>query len=130
MSVYLSKGKFGTAINCMDGRVQLVLCQWMKEKYGLDYVDTITEPGVDRILSEGSAAERAAIEKKARISVEVHGSKIIAIVGHHDCAGNPVCKEDHCGQVKEAVRVVKSWKLPAEVVGVWIGEDWSVTIAV
>lgn len=124
----MSKGKFGTAINCMDGRVQLVLYQWMKDKYGLDYVDTITEPGVDRILSEGSATERAAIEKKARISVEAHGSKVIVIAGHHDCAGNPVCREDHCRQVKKAVQVVRSWKLPVEVVGVWIGEDWSVTV--
>jgi len=126
----LPKGKFGTAINCMDGRVQLVLNKWMREKYGLDHVDTITEPGVDKILACGSAEEKAIVEKKARISVEVHGSKIIVIVGHHDCAGNPVSNEEHCKQVKEAVRVISSWKLPAKVVGVWIGDDWSVTAVV
>ena len=128
--MYLAKGKFGTAINCIDGRVQLTLCQWMKENYDLDYVDVITEPGIDRILSKGSAAERAAIEKKARISVKAHGSEVIVVAGYYDCAGNPVSREEHCKQVKKAMQVIRSWKLPVEVVGVWIGEDWSVVVNV
>jgi Putative carbonic anhydrase len=37
----MGEGKFGTAINCMDGRVQEPVINWMKVRYGLDYVDMI-----------------------------------------------------------------------------------------
>ena len=118
--------KFGTAINCIDGRVQLPLLEWMRKNFGLDYVDMITELGVDRVLAEGSFAERSAIEKKAKISFEAHRSKIIVVAGHHDCAGNPVSEGEHSKQMKKAVQVIRSWKPPVKVVGVWIGEGWSV----
>lgn len=45
------EGKFGTAINCMDGRIQIPIINWLKEKYNLDFIDTITEPGVDKITA-------------------------------------------------------------------------------
>ena len=31
--------KFTTAINCMDGRVQLALLEYIKNKYKVDYLD-------------------------------------------------------------------------------------------
>ena len=45
--------KFATAINCIDGRIQLVVCAYMRTKYLVDYVDMITDPGPVKILSEG-----------------------------------------------------------------------------
>jgi len=45
--------KFATAINCMDGRCQLPVIEWMKKRYGVEYVDMITEPGPDGVLAEG-----------------------------------------------------------------------------
>lgn len=47
----IAKDKFGTAINCIDGRVQLPVIKWLKENYYLDFVDMITEPGPDKVLS-------------------------------------------------------------------------------
>ena len=44
--------KFATAINCMDGRVQLPVINYLKDQYKIDYVDMITEPGPIKILSE------------------------------------------------------------------------------
>jgi hypothetical protein len=35
----------------MDGRVQLPVIEWMKRNYALDYIDMITEPGSDKIMS-------------------------------------------------------------------------------
>jgi len=32
-------GKFATAINCMDGRVQLPVINWLMENLSVDYVD-------------------------------------------------------------------------------------------
>ena len=44
--------RFATAINCIDGRVQVPVSNWLKRSYSVSYVDTITEPGVDRLFSE------------------------------------------------------------------------------
>ena len=41
----MTTGKFGTAINCIDGRAQEPLIAWFKSEHGLDYVDLITEAG-------------------------------------------------------------------------------------
>jgi hypothetical protein len=43
---------FVMAINCMDGRVQLPVIEWLKKEYEADYVDMITEPGPNKILAE------------------------------------------------------------------------------
>ena len=44
--------RFATATNCIDGRVQQPVLNWLKRSCSVSYVDTITEPGVDRIFSE------------------------------------------------------------------------------
>ncbi|WP_369522760.1 carbonic anhydrase [Guptibacillus hwajinpoensis] len=31
--------RFGTALNCIDGRTQIPVTQWLKAHYHLDYVD-------------------------------------------------------------------------------------------
>ena len=47
----MAEGKFATSVSCMDGRIQIPLNKWIKENYSADYVDTITEPGVDKNLT-------------------------------------------------------------------------------
>jgi hypothetical protein len=122
-------GKFGTAINCMDGRVQLPVISWMKDTYKLDYVDMITEPGPDRIMTAGDSIQLESIKSRAAISINAHGSSIIVIAGHHDCAGNPVTEQEHRSQVQKAIDVIKLWKFPVrEIVGVWVGSDWKVKV--
>ena len=120
----MSEGKFATAINCMDGRTQLPVNDWMKKEYGVDYVDTITEPGPNKILAENNDVE--SIKRRVLISVNRHGSENIAIVGHHDCAGNPVEKEKQLSHIKNAIKTVESWGLDAKVMGLWVDESWLV----
>jgi hypothetical protein len=125
----MHKGRFGTAINCMDGRVQLPAANWLKEKYSLDYIDTITEPGPDKMLTQGKPEQVESIKSRVLISVNAHGSETIFVAAHHDCAGNPVSKEEHIKQVKECVKIVRSWELPVKhVIGAWINDHWSVEI--
>jgi carbonic anhydrase len=120
-------GKFGTAINCMDGRVQLPVTNWMKSKFGLDYVDMITEPGPEKLISQGSHEHLKSVRTRVEISVNAHGSKVILVAAHHDCAGNPVTKEEHIRQVKDSLKLIKSWGLPVrDVIGVWINDHWTV----
>jgi len=113
-------------LNCIDGRTQLPANSWMKQQYGLDYIDTVTQPGIDKVLADGEDEHTQAIREKAEVSVNAHGSDIIAVVGHHDCAANPVDKSDHMQHITQAMETVRSWGLPVRVVGLWIDEAWQV----
>jgi len=120
-------GKFGTAINCMDGRTQLPVTDWLKKKYGLDYVDMITEPGPEKMLSRGRPEQVESIKSRVMISVNAHGSQTVLVAAHDDCAGNPVSREEHIRQVRECLKIVKSWDLPVrDIIGVWINDAWKV----
>lgn len=123
----LKSEKFATAINCMDGRVQMPVIQWLKENYQIDYVDMVTEPGPDKILAENK--EKTVVEsikKRVEISLTKHHSNIIAIVGHYDCAGNPVDKETHIQQIKSAIRTIRTFGFNAKLVGLWVNEEWKI----
>ncbi len=123
------KGKFGTAINCMDGRVQLPVIDWLKKNYSLDYVDMITEPGPDKLLTQGTTEQKDSIKARVLISVKAHGSDTILIAAHYDCAGNPVAEQEHRRQVVESINVVRSWNLPVKrIVGAWINSDWTLEV--
>lgn len=121
-----SHGTFATAINCMDGRTQLPVNEWVKKQFGVDFVDTITEPGPDKILAAGSGKLFESIKNRVRISVEKHGSKNIVIVAHHDCAGNPVDEREHRRHLRKAAEHVEKWRFPAEISIVWVNERWQI----
>lgn len=88
--------RFGTAINCIDGRTQQVVIDHMKQNYNIDGVDMVTFPGADGFFSNRDHSEEIALIRRAvSISIEKHGSRIIAEVGHYDCAGNPDDREQH-----------------------------------
>jgi len=59
--------------------------------------------------------------------MSAHGSTTIAIVGHDDCAGNPVSKEMHLEQIKQCVQIVSSWGL-SRILGLWVNERWEVEV--
>ena len=124
----MSEKAFATAINCMDGRVQIPVTEFLKKKYGVDYVDMITEPGPNGILAtDKDKSIIDSIKKRVGISTAKHGSKYIAIAGHHDCAGNPVDKETHLAHIRSAIKTVKSWGVKAEVIGLWVDDKWKVS---
>jgi hypothetical protein len=119
--------RFVTAINCIDGRVQTPVIDWMKKEFKADYVDMITEAGPNKLLAENRfSLESAFVKNKLEVSVQKHGSKTVAVVGHYDCAGNPVDKENHIRQIKSAVETVASWGFNASVIGLWVDECWVV----
>jgi len=122
----MSKGTFATAINCMDGRVQDPVTRWMRQELGVDYVDMITEPGADRAVALGTPSQVDSIRRRVGISVEKHHSTAVAVVGHHDCAGNPVSNEAHRDQIRHAVRIIESWRFPVRVLGLWVNQLWVV----
>ena len=119
--------KFGTAINCIDGRTQEPVIDFMKQKYGIDGVDMVTFPGVDGVVSSlGNFNTITLIRNAVSISIEKHGSRIIAVVGHFDCAGNPGNKEHHYAHIGKAVQQVSSWKFDVEIVGLYVNDKWQI----
>ena len=123
----MSVKKFVTAINCMDGRVQLPVIDWLKMHLRADFVDMITEPGPNKILAENIEIGLIhSLKKRVEISVVKHASAQIAIVGHFDCAGNPVNKETQLSQIKAAVHTIQSWGFQIPVIGLWVDDHWTV----
>jgi hypothetical protein len=49
---------FCTVINCMDGRVQLPVNKYLQKRFNVAYVDSITEAGPVRIISDEWAQTR------------------------------------------------------------------------
>ncbi len=118
-------GTFCTVINCMDGRTQRPALDFLEKYFGSDYVDSVTEPGPVAILAERNNTSLVdGILRRVDISVHKHGSNAVAIVAHHDCAGNPLPKEQQFPQLRAAVLFLRSKYPQTPVIGLWIGEDW------
>ena len=121
----MAEGKFATSVSCIDGRIQTPISTWIKDNHSVDYVDTITEPGLDkRIFEFPEIAEE--IRKKVTISIKAHKSELVVVSGHADCAGNPVSDEEHKQHIAKGVEVVKSWNLGVDVRGVWVDNNWKI----
>ncbi|WP_028973103.1 carbonic anhydrase [Spirochaeta cellobiosiphila] len=119
--------KFGTAINCMDGRVQTPIIDYIKTHFQKDVVDMITEPGPIKVISENKDKKLiASIKKRLEISVYNHGSDLIAVVGHFDCAGNPSDEFQQKQQIKQSITVIRSWGYKASLIGLWVNREWEV----
>ena len=118
---------FCTAINCMDGRVQLPVIQFLQDLFGVEYVDMITAPGPVRILAQQDNPPIVdAILERVAISVQKHGSTQIAVVAHHDCAGNPADRDAQVAQVRQSIDFLKGRFPQVEFEGLWVNENWDV----
>ncbi len=116
--------RFCTAINCMDGRVQVPVIIYLQHRFSADYVDIVSEPGPNRIIAESD--DNAAIEsirRRVRFSVDHHSSVGIAVVGHHDCAGNPMPETVQNRHTEAAVESIQNIFSHIPVIGLWVDEN-------
>lgn len=119
---------FCTAINCMDGRAQLPVIRYLQARFGALFVDTITEPGPNRILADRADALKVqAILDRLALSVQKHASVGIAVIAHHDCAGNPAPREAQIAHLREAVRFLQALYPNLPILALWVDENWTVT---
>jgi len=118
---------FVTTVNCMDGRVQLPVINYLCERFDVPYVDSITEAGPVRVLAEeGELPEKASILRRVDISVRKHGSKVIAVAAHGDCTGNPADDETQREQLETSVALIAGSFPGTKVLGLWLDAEWSV----
>ena len=122
---------FCTAVNCMDGRVQLPVIEFLTERFSVEYVDMITEPGPNRVLARQTNARQVeSIVEKVQFSIERHNSVGVAVIGHHDCAGNPAEHTEQTGDTIAAVEYLRKQLArfeEVELIGLWVDEDGSVS---
>ncbi len=111
----------------MDGRVQVPVILHLLDRFGVEYIDTITEAGIVRYLSdETESPQTDSTMHSILISIEKHGSRQIAVVAHDDCAGNPIPAETQQDQVRMSVTRLKERFPHCEILGLWVDEDLQV----
>lgn len=114
--------EFGSVLNCIDGRVQREVLDYLTATFAVRFIDTITAPGIVQHLA--SETERTAqILGDLAISRDNHGSEHIGVVAHADCAGNPVPDNAQKEQVAMAVSRLQTAFPKATVVGIWVNES-------
>jgi len=118
---------FCTAVNCIDGRVQLPVIRYLQDRFDVLYVDVISEAGPVRVLADPADSEaKASILRWASISASAHGSRLIAVAAHADCAGNPVSEEQQVRELAVSVECVAKRFPESLVLGLWVDTEWSV----
>lgn len=121
-------GTFGTAVNCMDGRTQLPVNEYLRKSFALSHVDTITEAGPVKILAERTNLPIIdSILRRLDISVHRHGSRLIAVVGHYDCAGDPADKSLQMNELENASDFLAMKYPQCDIRRIWVDEDWIAT---
>jgi carbonic anhydrase len=104
---------FATALCCIDGRVQGPLADFVRTRFGVDYVDTVTRAGLVGRLDSG-------VEADLTISIEAHQSQGIVVSGHAGCAGysgEESAQREACRAA--AARLGELWG-EMEIVPVWV----------
>ncbi len=115
-----------TVVNCMDGRVQRPALDYLTERFGADYIDSITESGANGVLARREdPALVDSILRKVTLSIKKHQTIGIAVAGHHDCAGNPGDKEHQNRDTTEAIRFLHERFPDTPLIGLWIDEQWT-----
>jgi len=120
--------KFGTLVNCTDGRVQYPVMDYLKKQYDFDFFDAANEAGPLRTLTKNSDKCRLiTLKEQIRTSLEEHDSKFIALVGHHDCTDNPGDRAFQEKQMDEALDYLqRSFGTSIKYVGLYVNEKWEV----
>lgn len=129
---------FATAVGCMDGRVQDPVADFARKKWGVKYVDSITEAGLVKHFAVQHSTHphtphiRETIKiKVVDVSVKKHYSKGIVVHGHQDCAGNPVDDEKQKEDIIEAANVVRELEHGVEVIPIFVrraDDKWEVEV--
>lgn len=105
----------------MDGRPQRKVADYLTTSFGVRVLDTITTAGTVRHLAAETGQTPILLDNLA-ISIQQHGSSQVAVVAHHDCAGNPVSDRMQKEQVRDAAALVRQTHPEVEVIGLWVAE--------
>ncbi len=109
----------------MDGRIQRKVSDYLLTSFGVENIDTVTAAGMVRHVADDTERTET-ILGDLDVSVDKHGSRDIAVVAHHDCAGNPISDKEHKDQVATAAARLMRRHPDANVIGLWLDSNWTV----
>lgn len=114
---------FCAAINCLDGRTQLPVNNYLMKRFNVDYVDMLTDAGPLGILTNAPDSPRAqAFFEQVEIVIDAHDVRELAIAGHWDCRGNPVPREEQLAQQAVVVEQFRTRFPQLTIIGIWVNE--------
>ncbi|HEX6417834.1 MAG TPA: carbonic anhydrase [Acidimicrobiales bacterium] len=121
------RATFAAAVTCIDGRVHPPLARWVRERYGVDHVDLLTQPGPDLALCCAADGEVAHLRDHLGVSARAHRPGVLVVAGHADCAANPVPEAEHRRHLRRALDRARAWAPDGmPVVAVWVDRDGTV----
>lgn len=100
----------GIAVTCVDCRLhECSIVPALKNIMGVDkvYIETTAGPE-GRILQSEPNHHLAALVDDLELLIKAKAARVVAIVGHCDCAGHPVSDAQHTIDIVKAAAVVKS----------------------
>lgn len=101
------------------------MSDYLSTSFGVRHLDTVTTAGLIRHVA-ADTTQTAILLDNVATSMKAHGSKKIAVVAHHDCAGNPVSDRTQKEEVATAVTRLSETYPGTEVIGLWLNEQWIV----
>jgi carbonic anhydrase len=101
------------------------VADYLSTTFGVRHLDTITTAGLVKHLAE-TTSQTAHLLENLETSMKAHGSRQVAVVAHHNCAGNRVSDRTQKQQVATAVSLVAETYSELEVIGLWLNEQWIV----
>jgi hypothetical protein len=125
---YAKWPRLGVVVVPAGRRPRFGLGPWLRARHGIEQLHTISVTGVewDGLTSHGDRS-RAAERLRERLALSLLGRPELVVV-----AGFPPVDTDwHAWprsrrDVERIVERIRSWDLPAKVVGVWVDERWGV----
>ena len=112
--------RFGTAISCIDGRIQRRVLDQLELRFGVRNIDTITAPGAVKFLVGEQGDEGRMLLSSALVSAIAHESTDIAVIAHSECAGNPVPDSVQKEQLTTARRILTEAFPEAEILALFL----------
>ena len=114
-----------TCLTSMDGRIQIPVTNWIRRSSKVKFVDIISGPGMDKVLTTPHA-QMDAIVTGIHISSKTNHSSHIFVVGHFDCRGNPVPYEKHKEKIIAGSQRIKKLFPSYPITGLWVNSDWKI----
>ncbi len=109
----------------MDNLIHEPLIQFIKNKYHVKYVDTMTEAGLCKILSDNRDNPLTkSIDNRITVSLSKHNSQMIFIPGHDGWAGNIVSEDIQIKQIVNSAKRFRRNYPNIKVIPFWIDQDW------
>ncbi|HUF95009.1 MAG TPA: carbonic anhydrase [Acidimicrobiia bacterium] len=121
---------FAVALSCIDGRIQRPVNDFLLKEFDVSYLDTVTRAGMVKYLTSSYDPSTTSVVTDLDSSIRAHGPTQLALVAHHDCAGNPIADQDQHRQLRDGVAHFRRRYPELEVVGIWVADGLNVDVFV